>query len=176
MNTTLTFSPYQLIEFFKNEVKHATPISVSALTKADCRDNPFGCIWKLNKMSAFTGVGIEGFEAAVRRREERERGFASFVAGPRAWGHYIAPGLIGHKGQHYIPLHVLSARHPVYMVKKALPGLELEMPLMPVAKELIESFLNPGRPGPMGVTKRDVRIDHVTAVAVLGRRIRVRHD
>ncbi len=178
MTTTRTISHYQLIELLKT-LKHAMPLTFSALTEPKARINPWGTIYKLSRVNAFTGAD---YERAVNRAIEKRTGQpSSFEAGARQWGTPLQghPHLVHKSGAYYLSVHVQAAR-PIYLVRKPLvttAGIEaVEMPLVPIDYSLVAPFLPPSRTAPGGVVRRDYSIANIVSLAAMGGNWRVRHD
>lgn len=174
MNGTLTVSA--LADYFAT-LKGAQPISISALTKADCKLPDGREVWKLAKVYSFNRAD---YRKAVQRRLDAQAALAGTVAEPftpkpRKWGSFVQGSryLVEHKGQHYLALQVMRAAKPVYFTRDAGGFLrylknEVVAPLLPVRADegAAQGLEQP-------ITCRDYKLDNLVSVNVAGKRLRV---
>jgi hypothetical protein len=93
-------------------VTHATPFSATTLTNAGAKKggNELGEVYKLTRINGMTGAIYSNAILKQQSREGIEQ--PSFVAQPRSWGVRIAPALVEHKGDHFLPAQLNPTLKP----------------------------------------------------------------
>lgn len=168
-------------------VTHAEPFSATTLTKADAKKtlNPYGTIRKLTKINGMVGTV---YANAINRQRERENVADSdnpFIPEKRSWGVRVAPGLVEHKGEYFLPaqLNPSLTPKPLYLIEKPNTTNPSKPPrLVAVDKSVVAPFLPPSRSieaaAAQGVTRevvyRDFRLDSIVNLSLHGRKYRVR--
>lgn len=114
------------------EVQSATPCGISFFTNARAKktDNPYGNIYKLNKINCFIGGK---YENAVNNALVRRGQVPGFEVSERTWGGKITPCLVQKGDKTYLAAQVLKAL-PTYWYRKN--GI-----LTLIDKEKIKEFL-----------------------------------
>ena len=104
-------------------IDHATPIGLSALTEVRAKktNNPYGRIFKLNKISAFAGID---YEANMNNALVKQGQVPSYDPSPRTYGTHLTSSIIHHKDNDYFACRVLKSR-PLYMIRNPRGYLEL---------------------------------------------------
>jgi hypothetical protein len=168
---TITISQNQLIDLLYS-ITHAQPIAFSALVDARARKtgNPFGQVFKLSRVQAFTGFD---YEASVNRQLGREGQAQDFTAGMRSWGERVSPALVRKDNKFYLVAKVERTSKPVYLVPSRLG-------LMAIAKELIAAFLPASRPALNQGTEKEIvyrnyAVENIYSLSIAGKRYRIRH-
>lgn len=155
------------------QVKGATFVTVSALTDANARKtgNPFKAVLKLSCINGTTGAD---YEASVNRQQGREGGDQTFQASARKWGQRIAPALVEHKGNFYLPIQPRHTRKPIFF------GQRDNGMICQVQKESIASFLpeKKSQAEAQGVEKeiiyRDIALTSIAQISINGEQYRIR--
>jgi hypothetical protein len=178
-----TITLHRLKTILEN-LTHATPVGVIALTTADCRakgptgPNPWGKdgVKKLTRLNAMIGTD---HELSIQRQQAREGQEADFLAAPRSWGVRIGPGLVEHRGQYYLPLQLspVNAVRPLYLVPRERGAKTI---LTAVPKEIVAPWLSPARDERVyqgvvrPVVRRDLRLDSIVSITLGGEKYRIR--
>ncbi len=152
--------------------KGAQPITFTALINAKARKtgNPFGEVFKLSRVNAFTSFDYEG---SVNRQQVREGGEGDFAAQARKWGERVGPSLVENKGEFYLVAKVQTTQKPVYLVRRN--GF-----LTPIARELVAPYLPAKRSSAeaQGVEKeivyRNYALRNLVSLVMGGESLRVR--
>ncbi len=156
-----TVTKEQFIEIL-SKVKGATPISFTARidAKAKKKNNPFGEIFKVSRVSAFTSFD---YENSVIKQQIREGKSPDFQASERAWGERVSSALVKNKDKFYLVAKVERARSPIYFYNDN--GVNK---IVDVAK--IREFLPVVKPTSQGLEKeviyRNYAIDNLISVSL----------
>jgi hypothetical protein len=172
-----TITREELVQVLKG-IKHATPITISAITDTRCRkkdvatktkENPHEKILKFSVVNGFTGVD---YEASVQRQELREGYVPAFEAQERKWGENINNCLVTKEdGKCYLAIRPLRSKPPVFI---AVNGNKQKR----VKKEEIECFLPqvkeaPNQPTEKKIVYRNYLVDNLRSVVLNGVRYEI---
>ncbi len=149
------------------DIKGAKPISFVAMTEVDLlkTDNPFGKVFKVSRVSAFTGTN---YENAVNRALVKAGEQPTFEAEKRRWGQRLSSALVEHKGSFYLPAQILKARSSMYLTR------DRRGRLVPVDKKLIEPYMPAKKESPVPITYRDYALSSIVSFNGEGQRLSIR--